>query len=61
MIQVNLRNVRVGSVIVIDGTPRTVIAKAKAFKAPEWAISYDDGKYEQTVYFHANKKFVVVA
>jgi hypothetical protein len=56
----NTRNLQVGSTVIIDGTPRVILKKEKAFQAPEWFITYSDGAYEQRPNFHSNKKWEVL-
>jgi hypothetical protein len=60
MIKTTTRNLPIGGVIVIDGKQRVITAKSKAFKAPEWFITYTDGDNWITHNFNSNKKWDVL-
>ncbi len=53
-------NLRAGDSIVIDGEVRVIIKKEKAFKAPEYFISYAVGDYVYRPVFHSRKKWEVL-
>lgn len=61
MLSTTTSKVRVGQVVSIDGKPRQIIAKRKAFKAPEYFITFIMNNQEITHVCHSNKKFMVVA
>lgn len=57
MNKVNTAKLRVGNVIVINGEPRIIVDKSKAFSAPEYFISFYQDDLRMTEVFHANKKW----
>lgn len=61
MFNTNTSKVRVGDVVSVDGKPRQIIAKQKAFSAPEYFITFMINNQEVTRVYHSNKKFMVVA
>jgi superfamily I DNA and/or RNA helicase len=61
MLNKNTSKLSVGSVVSIDGRERKIIAKRKAFSAPEYFITFMIGNQEVTRVYHSNKKFAVVA
>mgnify|MGYP003654537686 CR=1 FL=1 len=60
MIKTNTRNLAVGAVVVIDGEARIITAMTKAWKAPEWYITYIQGNNSITRNFNSNKKWDVL-
>jgi hypothetical protein len=61
MLKTNTRNLQIGSVVILDGKPRKIVAKSKAFKAPEWFITFDFINDTITRNYGSNKKWDVVA
>lgn len=61
MLSTTTSKVRVGQVVSIDGKPRQIIAKQKAWKAPEYFLTFMVNGLEITRVCHSNKKFMVVA
>lgn len=61
MFNTNTSKVRVGDVVSVDGKSVQIVAKQKAFSAPEYFITFMINKQEVTHVYHSNKKFVVVA
>lgn len=60
MNKVSTRNLMVGQSVVIDGKPRIITAKEKAFKAPEWFIYYTEENRVYRTPFNSNKKWEVL-
>jgi hypothetical protein len=61
MSKTNTRNLTIGHVVIVDGKPRKVVAKTKAFKAPEWFITFEFYNDTITRNYNSNKKWDVVA
>jgi len=61
MITVNTRNLQVGQVVSVDGKPRKVLAKSKAWKAPEWFVTFEFYTETITRNYNSNKKWDVIS
>jgi hypothetical protein len=60
MTRKNTSNLLIGDVVSLDGKPRKVLAKAKAFKAPEWFITFEFYNETITRNYNSNKKWDVL-
>jgi len=58
---ISTKNLQVGNVISIDGKPREITSKEKAWKAPEYLITFMMNGQKVTRSIHSNKKFALVS
>jgi hypothetical protein len=61
MTTVNTFRLNIGSVVTVDGKPRKVVAKSKAWKAPEYLITFEFHDTTITRSYNSNKKWDVIA
>lgn len=57
----NTVSLSIGDVVSLDGKPRKVIAKSKAFKAPEWFITFEFYNETITRNYSSRKQWDVIA
>ena len=60
MIKKTTVQLNIGDVVSLEGKPRKVLAKSKAFKSPEWFITFEF--YNETIIrnYSSNKKWDVL-
>lgn len=60
MIRKTTFQLNIGDVVSLDGKPRKVLAKSKAWKAPEWFITFEFYNETITRNYSSQKKWDVM-
>lgn len=60
MIRKTTFQLNIGDVVSLDGKPRKVLAKSKAWKAPEWFITFEFYNETITRNYSSHKKWDVM-